>query len=155
MDEIGLGAHRRQRRRIGALQQVLAQRQADHELEHHPDVVAPVGGGEPGAAAVDQALDHLPDVVGSGAELGLDRGVLLVGEAVAVDDRLHELGSSAEVVVQRRRVALAGQLVDVAQGHVEALAGEEVQGGAQQLVPRRRAGLPVPSLRVSTWAIGV
>ena len=70
----------------------------------------------------------------TGAELGLDGGVLLVAQAVAVDDRLDELGPSAEVVVQRRRVALAGELVDLAQRDVEALPCEEVERGAQQLV---------------------
>ena len=74
---------------------------------------------------------------GPDAELGLDRRVLLVAQAVAVDDRLHQLGPSAEVVMEGGRVALAGELVDVAQRHVDALAGEQVQRGAQQLVARR------------------
>ena len=74
---------------------------------------------------------------GPDCELGLDGGVLVVAQPVAVDDRLHQLGAAAEVVVERRGVALARELVDVAQRHVEPLAGEEVQRGAQQLVPRR------------------
>ena len=51
VDELGLGPHAGERRRVGAFEQVLAQRQADHELEHEPDVVASVGRGEPRAAA--------------------------------------------------------------------------------------------------------
>ena len=153
VDELGLGAHRGQRRRIGALEQVLAQRQADHELEHHADVVASVGGGEPRAAAVDQPFHHLADVVRTGAQLGLDGGVLLVAQSVAVDDRLHQLGPSAEVVVEGRGVALAGELVDVAQRHVETLTGEQVQRGAEQLV---RGCLSLSgAARASTWAIAV
>ena len=68
---------------------------------------------------------------GPGLQLGLDGRVLLVAQAVAVDDRLHQLGPAAEVVVEGRRVALAGELVDVAQRHVEALAGEQVQHAAR------------------------
>ena len=60
----------------------------------------------------------------------------VVAQAVAVDDRLQQLGPSTEVVVQGRRVALPGELVDVAQRDVEPLAREEVQRGAQQLVAR-------------------
>ncbi len=137
VDELGLGAHRRQRRRVGALEQVLAQRQTDDELEDHADVVAPVGRGEPRAGAVDEPLDHLTDLVGPRLELRLDGGVFRVAQPVAVDDRLHQLGTSAEVVVEGRRVALPGELVDVAEGDVEALAREQVQRGAQQLVARR------------------
>ena len=58
----------------------------------------------------------------------------VVAQAVAVDDGVQQLGASTEVVVQGRRVALPGELVDVAQRDVEPLAGEEVQRGAEQLV---------------------
>ena len=85
------------------------------ELEHEADVVAPVGRGEPRAAPVHETFDDVVDVVRPGAELGLDGGVFRVAQAVAVDDGLEQLGPSAEVVVEGRRVALAGELVDVAQ----------------------------------------
>ena len=81
-----------------------------------------------------QAVDDLADVVRPGAELGLDGRVFLVAEPVAVDDRPEQLGPPAEVVVQRGRVALTGELVDVAQRDVETLAGHEVERGAQELV---------------------
>ena len=71
---------------LGAVEQLLAQREAHHELEHEPDVVAPVGSGEPRAAPVHEPFDHVVDVVRTRPQLGLDRGVLLVAQPVAVDD---------------------------------------------------------------------
>ena len=134
VDEVGLGAHAGERRRLGALEELLPEREAHDELEHEPDVVAPVGRGEPCAAPAHEPFDDLADLVRTGPELGLDRSVLRVAQPVAVDDGGEQLGSPAEVVVEGRRVALAGELVDVTQGHVEPLAGHQVERGAQEFV---------------------
>ena len=70
-----------------------------------------------------------------------------IGLAVEVEDRLEQPVARTEVVVQRRRVALAREVVDLADPHtVDTVAGEEVLAGAQELLPGDRAR-PVPSAR--------
>ena len=71
-------------------------------------------------------------------QIAPDRGAFVVGERMALDDRLHQRLFAAEVVLDGRGVALTGEHVDLAGS------GRRCRSAEHVLRPARRSRSRVP-----------
>ena len=107
---------------------------AVHQLGRDPQVAAPaVGVVQLGDERQHERRGQRPDVVDAVGLVLVEQGVAPGVDLTAVlgHDRPQQALAITEVVLQRRRVALLGFAVDLAQRHaVDAAVGEQLLGGA-------------------------